>query len=62
MTTKKSHIVSPVSQVAVVVKKNFKNLPADAGDIRDVGSIPRLGISPGVGNGNYSSILAWRIP
>ena len=29
-----------------------KNLPANAGDARDVGSFPRLGRSPGVGNGN----------
>ena len=29
-----------------------KNLPASAGDIRDVGSIPGLGRSPGEGNGN----------
>ena len=36
------------SQVALVVK----NLPANARDIRDVGSIPGLGISPGVGNGH----------
>ena len=28
------------------------NPPANAGDIRDVGSIPGLGRSPGVGNGN----------
>ena len=28
-----------------------KNLPADAGDIRDVGSIPGLGRSPGEGHG-----------
>ena len=28
-----------------------KNLPANAGDIRDAGSIPGLGKSPGVGNG-----------
>ena len=28
-----------------------KNLPADAGDTRDVGSIPGLGRSPGVENG-----------
>ena len=27
----------------------------------DVGSIPRSGRSPGEGNGNHSSILAWRI-
>ena len=36
------------SQVALVVK----NLLADAGDIRDVGSIPGSGRSPGVANGN----------
>ena len=35
-------------QVALVVK----NLPADAGDTRDAGSIPGLGRSPGGGNGN----------
>ena len=29
-----------------------KNLPASAGDIRDVGSIPGLGRSPGGENGN----------
>ena len=29
-----------------------KNLPANTGDIRDVGSIPGSGGSPGVGNGN----------
>ena len=36
------------SQVALVVKNLFTN----AGDIRDAGSIPRLGRSPGGGNGN----------
>ena len=40
--------VRPVSQVVLVVK----NLPANAGDIRDVGSNPGLGKSPGEGNGN----------
>ena len=29
-----------------------KNLPANAGDIRDVGSIPGWGRSPGGGHGN----------
>ena len=29
-----------------------KNQPANAGDIRDVGSIPGLGRSPGGGHGN----------
>ena len=29
-----------------------KNLPANAGDVRDTGSIPGSGRSPGVGHGN----------
>ena len=29
-----------------------KNPPANAGDVRDMGSIPRLGRSPGGGHGN----------
>ena len=36
------------SQVALVVK----NLPANAGYIKDVGSMPGLERSPGEGNGN----------
>ena len=32
------------------------------GDARDTGLIPGLGRAPGVGNGNHSSIVAWRIP
>ena len=40
-----------------------KNPPATAGDARDATSIPGLGRSPGVRNGNpFSSILAWGIP
>ena len=39
-----------------------KNPTASAGDMRDVGSIPGLGRSPGEGNGYPPSILAWRIP
>ena len=46
------------SQVALEVK----NLPANAGDIRDVGSIPALGRSPGGEYDNPLCILAWRIP
>ena len=42
------------SQVAQVVK----NPPVNAGDTRDVGSIPGSGRFPGVGNGNHSRILA----
>ena len=36
------------SQVVLVVK----NPPANAGDIRDPGSVPGLGRSPGGGHGN----------
>ena len=36
------------SQVVLLVK----NPPANAGDIRDMGSIPGLGRSPGGGHGN----------
>ena len=36
------------SQVALVVK----NPPAKTGGIRDLGSVPGLGRSPGEGNGN----------
>ena len=46
------------SQVLLVVK----NLPANARDSRDAGSIPASGRSPWVGNGNLFSILAWIIP
>jgi len=46
------------SQVALGVK----NLPANAGDIRDVVWIPGLGRSPRGGLATHSSILAWRIP
>ena len=37
-------------QVVLVVK----NLPTNAGDIRDMGLIPRSGRSPGEGHGNPS--------
>ena len=39
---------SGASQVVLVVK----NLPANVGDIKDLGSIPGLGRSPGGGHGN----------
>ena len=61
----KSPLKRWTSQVVLVVK----NLPANAGDIRDMGSIPGLGRSPGEGNGNplqYSCLenpmdrRAWR--
>ena len=39
-----------------------KNLPANAGGIRHMGSTPGSGRSPGGGMATHSSILAWRIP
>ena len=39
-----------------------KNLPANAGDIRDSGLVPELGRSLEEGMATHSSILAWRIP
>ena len=39
-----------------------KNLPTNAEDPRDAGSIPGSGRSPGEGNGNPFCILAWKIP
>ena len=41
------HLCRKVGKVLVV-----KNPPANAGDTRDVGSIPELGRSPGGGHGN----------
>ena len=41
-------VMEIASQVALVVK----DLPANAGDVRDVGSIPGLGRFPGGGHGN----------
>ena len=38
-----------------------ENLLANAGDIRDTGSICGLGRSLGGGYGTHSSILSWRI-
>ena len=37
---------------AVAAIGNIKNPPASAGDAGNLGSIPALGRSPGVGNGN----------
>ena len=44
----KAQVALLTSEVALVVK----NLPANAGDLRDVGSIPGSGRSPGGGHGN----------
>ena len=39
-----------------------KNMPANTGDIRDVGSIPGQEDPLEKGMATHSSILAWRIP
>jgi len=36
----------------ILVALEVKNPPANAGDIKDVGSIPGMGRSPGGGHGN----------
>ena len=46
------------SQMALVVK----NLPANAGDVRDAGLIPGSGRSPGGQQGNTPVFLSRRIP
>ena len=51
-------IKSGASQVVLVVK----NPLASAEDVRDVGSIPGSGRSPGRAMATNSSNLAWRIP
>ena len=38
-----------------------KNLPPNAGEIRNMGSIPESCRSPGESHGNHSSILVWKI-
>ena len=43
-----SRIIERAFQAAPVVK----NLPTNAGDVKDAGLIPGLGRSPGEGNGN----------
>ena len=40
----------------------LKDLPANAGDIGDAGSIPRSGNPLEKGKATHSSTLAWRIP
>ena len=52
------YVYTTVYQVALVVR----NLPACARDMKDIGSIPRLGRSPEKGMAAHSSILAWIIP
>ena len=45
-------------QVALVVKKP----PANAGDVRDMGSIPETGKPLVEGMATHSTVLVWRVP
>ena len=47
---------------ASLVAQLVKNLPANAGDVRDMGLTPGFGRSLERGKATHSSILAWRIP
>ena len=51
-------LVVGVSPGGLVVKKP----PASAGGERDMDSVLRRGRCAGEGNGNHSSMLAWRLP
>ena len=46
-------IVKRASQMALVLK----NLPANAGDIRDEGLVPSSGRSPGGGQGEHTPVF-----
>ena len=52
------HLKNWASQVAMVVK----NLPSNAGDMRDAGSVTGSGRSLEEGMATHSSILVWIIP
>ena len=45
-----------------VVVLGVKDLAANVGDIRDAGSIPESGRSPGGGNGNPLQCSFWETP
>ena len=51
-----------------IIDEYLRRLPGDLDskestcNVGDLGSVPGSGRSPGEGNGNNSSVLAWRIP
>ena len=51
-------MIRGASQVVLVVK----NPPTNAGDVRDTGSIPSLGRSPGGGHSNPLQYSCWENP
>ena len=46
------YIITRAFKVVLVVKKKKKNPAANAGEIRDMGSVPGSGRSPGTGHVN----------
>ena len=61
--TKASHNSGYLTYISVSqVVLGVKNLPANAGDVRDVGSILGWQDPLEEGMATHSSILAWRIP
>ena len=63
---KRSHILQLRDPTQPNKLKNLNyiivNPLASAGDTKDVGLIPGLRRSPGLGSSNHSTILAWKIP
>ena len=57
----REHCCEREEQASQVVLE-VTNPPANAGDMKDMGSIPRLGRSLEKGTATHSSILAWRMP
>jgi len=49
-------------QKLTIGESGGSEVKASACNTGDLGSIPGMGRSPGEGNGNPLSILAWRIP
>ena len=56
------HAINNKSKSSFPGGTGVKNLPADAEDTRDTGSIPGSGRSLEEGTATLSSILAWGIP
>ena len=48
--------------ISLSIGSVVKNLPANAGDTGDSGSIPGVGRSPAEGNGKPLQYMAWEIP
>ena len=57
----REHCCEREEQASQVVLE-VTNPPANAGDMKDMGSIPGLGRSLEKGTATHSSILAWRLP